>query len=434
MFCAPNQQNLSGIYKMAQKFRAVEVQNSRGGRSLNILIIPARIAYDESEFLNEFQQEFLQRFVEFTPNEFGLSIDRLWQLAIPYVPRYAYREIIAVQEKSKASAKEMVEAFNQLVFAISRFAPDGSTIWGAFPETKIQIGDATIVGSKVGRDIVVAGDTNIVHYHSPDVPLTTSLDLTTALNRYLGHVIKANRRLQLQGIRSAGQLVSIELEQAYVSLTATKRQHVAVEEEGWLVEAANPAPGEGRRRATQPRNTTIVVNMQQALADYPRLVVVGDPGSGKTTLLRYLTLTYARDLAGEDGLVKQRLNLDEQRLPILLPIREFARYLTTNHPDASLDGPKLLLDYLRTYFANQDIPLPERLFADRLQAGKCAVLLDGMDEVANLETRHRIARIIERFTIAYPDNRTVVTSRLVGYSGSTRLGEEYVVTRCQERW
>jgi hypothetical protein len=47
-----------------------------------------------------------------------------------------------------------------------------------------------------------------------------------------------------------------------------------------------------------------------------------------------LALTYARDLAGESGLVKKRLDLDEQRLPILLPLREFARYLIRQHPDA----------------------------------------------------------------------------------------------------
>lgn len=275
-----------------------------------------------------------------------------------------------------------------------------------------------------GRDIY----TGPVYQGIPPPP---TLDPTTALGQYLSHVIEANRRLQLQGIRSAGQLVSIELEQVYITLTATTRQRVTTEEE-WLAEAAKLAPGESHRRIAQPRSATRVVKVQQALADYPRLVVVGDPGSGKTTLLRYLALTYARDLAGQTGLVKKRLNLEEQRLPILLPLREFARYLTTHHPDASLDGPKLLLDYLRTYFANQDIPLPERFFADRLQAGECTVLLDGVDEVARLETRHRIARITERFTITYPKNRMVVTSRLVGYSGAARLGEDYVVTRVRD--
>jgi formylglycine-generating enzyme required for sulfatase activity len=284
--------------------------------------------------------------------------------------------------------------------------------------TGLAIGDRARVGAEPGAGL-------------------PALDEETALARYLHHCVEANRRLQLQGIRSAGRLVSIGLEEVYVTLTATERRTVAAEE-AWVDEMAHLAPGEAERLARlgadRPRETVaqVKVKVQEALADHPRLVVLGDPGCGKTTLLRYLSLTFARDLLGEEGLVARRLELSEQRLPILLPLRDFARYLEANHPDPSTDGPKLLLDYLRTYFAHQDIALPERFFADRLQRGECAVLLDGVDEVAALATRHRVARIIERFTIAYPDNRYVVTSRIVGYVGSARLGEGYTVTTVRD--
>ncbi|HEX9922614.1 MAG TPA: SUMF1/EgtB/PvdO family nonheme iron enzyme [Anaerolineae bacterium] len=276
---------------------------------------------------------------------------------------------------------------------------------------------------QVEQQINVAGNYYAGDYYARD-PAAATLDEDTALARYLHHVVEFNRRLQLQGIRSAGQLVSIDLEQIYVTLTATERRAVAAGEAHRL---ARLDPDHPRETVTQ-----VKVEVQEALAAHPRLVVLGDPGSGKTTLLRYLALTYARDRGGEAGLVTARLALSEQRLPILLPLRDFARYLEAQHPDSSLDGPKLLLDYLRTYFANQDIALPERFFAGRLQRSECAVLLDGVDEVANVATRHRVARIIERFTMAYPDNRYVVTSRLVGYTGSARLGEGYVVTRVRD--
>jgi formylglycine-generating enzyme required for sulfatase activity len=67
-----------------------------------------------------------------------------------------------------------------------------------------------------------------------------------------------------------------------------------------------------------------------------------------------------------------------------------------------------------------------------LQDGKCVVLLDGVDEVADFATRRRVARIIERFTVAYPANRYVVTSRIVGYTGAARLGEGYNVTTVRD--
>jgi hypothetical protein len=196
-------------------------------------------------------------------------------------------------------------------------------------------------------------------------------DPVDALACYLNHIIEANRRLRLQGIRSAGQLVSIDLEEIYVTLTATERRTIAAEE-AWVGEVAHVAPGEMQRMARlgiQGRRETVTrvkVKVQEALAAHPRLVVLGDPGSGKTTLLRYLALTFARDYSsppsggtgGGRGLVKERLQLDEQRLPIMLPLRDFARYLEANFADPSTDGPKLLLDYLHTYFANQDILFP----------------------------------------------------------------------------
>ncbi len=255
-------------------------------------------------------------------------------------------------------------------------------------------------------------------------------DTTNAMPCYLSHVIESNRRLPLQGIRSSSGLVSIELEEIYVTLTATVRKTVT--DADWIEAEARLAPGESQRLSHRRESEQKVkVKVQEALGLYSRLAVLGDPGSGKTTLLRYLALTYARDWL-QAGPVKERLSLDERRLPIFLPLRDFARNLEKEHLDNGADGPKLLLNYLRVYFENQQIILPVDFFTERLKAGECVVLLDGMDEVASMETRQRVARIVERFTVAYPQNRYVVTSRIVGYTGGARLGEGYEATTVRD--
>jgi hypothetical protein len=70
------------------------------------------------------------------------------------------------------------------------------------------------------------------------------VDDETTLSCYLRHVIQSHSRLQLQGIRSASGLVSIPLEEIYVTLTATVRKTIH-DEEAWLEAQAASQPGTG---------------------------------------------------------------------------------------------------------------------------------------------------------------------------------------------
>lgn len=211
-----------------------------------------------------------------------------------------------------------------------------------FPEVKAKF------SAEMGRDVKV----NLLLDHCRRWPETVpalvrwldrqpaTCDDATVLPCYLARVIAENAQLQLQGICSASGLVSIDLEEIYITLTATVRKTVR-DEAAWLAEQARLAPGEAQRmNLERPRESgqQVKVPVQEALQMHPRLVVLGDPGSGKTTLLHYLALTYARDWmeqAPDDtpGVqretsnvqwVKARLGLDEHRLPILLPLRNFA--------------------------------------------------------------------------------------------------------------
>jgi len=268
-----------------------------------------------------------------------------------------------------------------------------------------------------------------------DVPVTmTAVDRQSALGRYLQHLISQNRYLQLQGIRSGGKLVNIELDRIYVTLRATRLREQRAEL-GWLSQEMALAPGERHRSMDQTMSgDTTHVTVNDALADHRRLVVLGDPGCGKTTLLRYLTLLYARDLAEETDLVKSKLGLAETGwLPIFLPLRQIGRYLQQHYPnDDGTEGHAILLQFYAQMLKNERIELPTHFFDRWLHDGQAAVLLDGLDEVADPKLRRRVSRLVDSFTRAYPNCRTVVTSRIVGYTDASQLTEGYATTTVRD--
>lgn len=134
----------------------------------------------------------------------------------------------------------------------------------------------------------------------------TAVDIKTHLGRYLQHIIVGNRYLQLQGIRSGGKLVHIELDRIYIRLRATRQRTIELDEH-WLEQEMQLAPGERKRLGNRETLMTETVTAEEALAVHERLVVLGDPGCGKTTLLRYLALIYAKDMAEGSALVRNAL-------------------------------------------------------------------------------------------------------------------------------
>jgi len=264
-----------------------------------------------------------------------------------------------------------------------------------------------------------------------DAPVAmTTVDRQSALGRYLQQFVSQNRYLQLQGIRSGGKLVNIELDRIYVTLRAT-RQRAQRTEVDWLVGEMALAPGEWHRGKEQaPPSDTTHVTVNEALAEHKRLVVLGDPGSGKTTLLRYLALLYARDLAEGTRLMHEKLALAESgALPILLPLRQIGRYLMEHHPnDDGTEGHAILLQFLVEVLKNERIDVPADFFDEWLNGGRAAVLLDGLDEVADPRLRRRVSRLVDAFTRAYDQCRYVVTSRIVGYTDASRLNEGFATT------
>ncbi len=295
--------------------------------------------------------------------------------------------------------------------------------------------DQTKIDAQTGATVIYvqSGGKVVVGEEKVEMP---AVQRTSDLGRYLEHLIAQNRYLELQGIRSGGRLVSVELERIYITLHTIQRGSAvrSDEEMEWLQNQAALAPGESRRldrpESIEPDDTRV----EQVLARHRHLVVLGDPGSGKTTLLRYLALLYARDRAEGCCLVQERLGIAESGfLPLLLPLRKLGAFLQSRQPvEEGLDGHALLLQFLLEALRSERIELNEGFFDEYLESGRSVILLDGLDEVADVDLRRRVSRLVQSFARAYPRSRFVVTSRMVGYVETVRLEDDFVAATVRD--
>ncbi len=128
MFCGANEQNIDGTLQMVKSFSDPELQELRYGRPLRTVVVPARIEIiSETTKLNNFRQRFSDTFARYIPAEFRANRDFFEQLEIPYVPLYAFEEIVAVNETSSMQRSlELEQAYERLLQVLVELTPRDS--------------------------------------------------------------------------------------------------------------------------------------------------------------------------------------------------------------------------------------------------------------------------------------------------------------------
>jgi len=214
---------------------------------------------------------------------------------------------------------------------------------------------------------------------------------------YLDAVVRSNQFCPIRGIRAKAPC-DIQLKDVYVPLrlTFTGAREIPPMEK--------PVPEESREyeRFVRERERGETQDVPAALRRHGRLVVLGDPGSGKTTLVQYLAMLFACRQT------EDMLGLHEDRLPLVVRLRDL------KPANSGADYPTLI-EFLKKECASRTLEAPPEFFERMLREGKCVVLLDGLDEVADEAERVRAAEWVERMVDSFPENRYLVTSRILGY-------------------
>ncbi|RCJ38379.1 hypothetical protein A6770_13615 [Nostoc minutum NIES-26] len=131
----------------------------------------------------------------------------------------------------------------------------------------------------------------------------------------------------------------------------------------------------------------------EAVAQHEKLIVLGKPGAGKTTFLKRLAMLC----------VEQQFQAN--RVPIFITLKAFAE----------TPGKPSLWEYLPRSFAPHQTTNPPAGLSNKLQAileeGQALILLDGLDEVRDVDSQ-RIINEIQKFATQFHLNQFVMTCRI----------------------
>ena len=218
---------------------------------------------------------------------------------------------------------------------------------------------------------------------NPDGLLTMSgLVRNGRLRAYLSNVRDWHGYIRFLGLPDRRDNPDIVIDQLFVEPLLTRRY---------------VSPDENPSKWLEATETILDV-----LKHHRYVVLLGDPGTGKSTVLNYLVWRLARPTS--EAWAKR---MGSWRLPIPMLLREL-----------KLQGVRDFDGLLHAFLGHaMSEPLRRgKYLREMLDRGKAFILLDGIDEVSDIEARRALRSAVLDGIVRYPDCQWLLSSRIVGYS------------------
>lgn len=171
-----------------------------------------------------------------------------------------------------------------------------------------------------------------------------------------------------------------------------------------------------------------------------RLVLEGAPGQGKSTVTQFICQIHRLRLLGKSADLTSVQDIHKScpvRLPLRVDLRDFASWTAGNHPFAA-DGEALVPPpgsrSLESFLAmlvswrSGGINVSAAELFDFFERSHCVIILDGFDEVADIEVRKQLIEEINQAAARLESQakslQLIVTSRPAAFANSPGFPED----------
>jgi len=131
------------------------------------------------------------------------------------------------------------------------------------------------------------------------------------------------------------------------------------------------------------------------------LIILGDPGAGKSLLVKFVIVQLLKNDAGSIGL-RQYSNF----IPFRIELRKYNEVREN----------RSIVEYLTEILTKEyQTTIKVEHLAKLLETNQSLIFFDGLDEIFNVSHKSKVKENIEAFSSMFPQSKSVVTSRFIGY-------------------